>query len=1042
MSRSSSPRASVRNARLRCAALVALVGAVALIPAIDAPPGAAHAADANQFIQAPPVGSTVTKPFSGTVTGVANPTSNCDGDATADVHRFTVYAPGGYATRDTSYTFTITWTPRTGEASAHDLILTVLGPDPNPSNNVPEGPEVGSSDGGSPAEQVSAMNLASGKQYNVLACAFANVPPQPYNGKLVATSVAKAVEVDLPAADSKGLIFSAGVPADNQRDEAEPLIDIDPAGNMYTCGPTGFSNAAEYAQVSTDGGDQFHLLGTPPRGQLAPGGGGDCAIATGIDKNGRGQYQLAYTGLGPLTGFATSTSPNSGHLLGTAGPNGNGLPGGTTQGVLADRQWEVFIDPAKNPAACTNVLAPPVPGSAEGCVLLSYNQQVPRNVVVQRSANGGLTYNPLAARAAANPRFPGPLRYHRPSNTVYFSWDRINAQGQDEIRLSVSKDGGLTWTNCLAAIAQGETPPFTIADHDSAGNIYIVYSEKAKYHTYMVALHAADVAKCNLPVANIGKTNPGFSAPVQVDRGNIRTTVFPWIVGGAPGRVAVTFYGTTTDGSPNVGCRPSNPPGAQGFCAAWHVYVNQSLNAISPDATFSQVRATTHPFHYDSICLVGLACDLSIPPGDRTLADFFSIDYNAVSKKLAVVYNRAEKKPNEDFGHVANPMVLTQIGGPSLGGVWLGWDQNRTPVRKTAAPEVGGEPNGDALSTYSVMTPGPPPPVNNTGTNEPAMDFLEASVGPQRDLNTNQLVSNGGFTVTMKLADLSTTQLTQSMTRTGSQSLLWVFRFVNGYQAAAASARWSPTGGFTFGYNDYTTGVSPCVGVGSLVTNDKCVLYPGGMTIPGKADQATGTIRLSVPRSVLRALTQTPDAFGRPEEIAAPLQDYARFYDATAFSLGNTVSPTQSLQSFLYPLDSTRAFDFVIFMGGALPGDPTVVLTKTGPLTAARGSNITYRLAYRNLGPNPSANAKIVDTLPAQVQFVSATNGGTYAPATRKVTWNLGTVPFNGSGTVSVTVSVPPTTPNGTVLLNQADFTGDLTVSPKTAAWLTTVASG
>src|SRR2546430_2695469 len=111
------------------------------------------------------------------------------------------------------------------------------------------------------------------------------------------------------------------------------------------------------------------------------------------------------------------------------------------------------------------------------------------------------------------------------------------------------------------------------------------------YTTLFRSLPADKVRNCNQSVTastQLPTTNPGFSAPVQVDRDAVRTTVFPWLVaGGAPGRVAVTFYGTESDGNPNSGS----------FKASWDVYVNQSLNALSPDATFSQVKATTHPFH-------------------------------------------------------------------------------------------------------------------------------------------------------------------------------------------------------------------------------------------------------------------------------------------------------------------------------------------------------------------------------------------------------------------------------------------------------------
>src|SRR5204862_703625 len=173
------------------------------------------------------------------------------------------------------------------------------------------------------------------------------------------------VEPALPSGAAQGLEFSAAVPAGPQADEAEPLINIDAAGNVYTRGPTGFSNAADYAQVSTDGGDQFHILGTPPRGQQGAGGGGDCALATGATPNAAGNYQYAYSGLGALSGFTTATSPNNGHSLATAGADANG--GITSNGVAADRQWATFVD--------------------DHTVLLSWNQQVPRNVVVQTSTD-------------------------------------------------------------------------------------------------------------------------------------------------------------------------------------------------------------------------------------------------------------------------------------------------------------------------------------------------------------------------------------------------------------------------------------------------------------------------------------------------------------------------------------------------------------------------------------------------------------------------------------------------------------------------------
>lgn len=842
-------------------------------------------------------GQTVTSTWTGTIQPGVNPTSSCapPSSSLVDEHAVTINVPAGtYDAVDAAFKFTITWTDAT-----HDEILTVLDP---------QGEEIDSSDGGSNIETVNANSLPQGT-YKALACAFAAAVPVEYTGNLEVTTTTRASEPSLPSADAQGLAFSASVAADNQRDEAEPLLEIDKEGFVYDCGPTGFSNASDYAQVSppNQGGDQFHLLGTPPRGQQSSGGGGDCGLAFGTDKNSDDNYQYAYTGLGPLTGFATSTSPNNGKSLTTGTPFGNGV---TDQGGGADRQWMTFVD--------------------ADSVLLIYNQQAPRNVVVQRSDNGGLTYGPISELAARTPRFPGPIRYIEPmtglaNGLVYFPWDRGAATG-DQINISFSTDRGATWRNCGAAISPGTTTLFVTADHDSAGNIYLVYGENVKFHTYMVSTSAAKlIANCTEdPEASskLPDLKPAaFSAPVQVDRDAVRSTVFQWVTaGGAPGRVAVVFAGTETDGNPNSG----------NFNASWNIYVNQSLNANASDATFSQVKATTHPFHYDSICLDGLACDLSVPPGDRSMADFFSLDYNSVDKRIYVTFNRSNKKPDEDLGHIASPMVVTQIAGPSLGGGTIAI-ANRTPLRTSSTDQTG-----DALSSYSILAAAP---VNPPTMNEPAGDFLSATVGPELDLFDNTTVQDGGFTVTMNVADLSTLSLAATAARTGSQSLLWIWRFTNGYQDAAASARWNAADGFTFGFNDFETGSAPCATTGP-VTTEKCIVYRGDQPIQGDVNQVTGTIRLSVPRFLLRALSGPTGPGQRPAEVPATV--LTRFYDGTAFSLGNGISPVQTLQSFLYPLDNTPSMDFLLPAGG---GGPTGVPCKiTGGGTIQSGGKFSLNV--------------------------------------------------------------------------------------------------
>ena len=846
------------------AALVVLVVAVGSSPASTPP---------EHTVVTPGPPGTVTVEWDGTIPAGVHPTSGLTDcsfvpGAQRDDHVIHLQVPAGlYDTASASATFTITW------ANAdNDEILTV------------EGPEgvVDTSDGAAPSETVAAGDLPAG-DYVVEACPFGKtgfggvIPttPQDYHGTLTVTT---ATATAPPSADPQGLSFSASLPADPQRDEAEPDIRIDDDGHIYTCGPTGFSGASDYAQVSTDHGDQFHLLGEEPRGQQGLGGGGDCGLATSPVRNPEGNFQYTYSGLGPLTGFTTSTSPDNGHEITNAGPQSNT---NTAQGGGADRQWNAFLD--------------------DETVLLSYNQQVPRNIVVQKSTDGGLTYLPGNDTIASfSPDFPGPMhsmpaRFVDPSAgadeyIAYYGWNRSDPfEKKTYVNFAISEPDGLTWHNCVVkeipfSESSSQLGFFVVADNDNEGNIYLTYGERLRFHSYLTTLTADKLQDCQGPTDDqpVAADGPTWAPSTQIDRGNVKTTVFPWLAaGGEPGRVAVAFYGTETNGDPNSGA----------FKASWDVYVNQSLDALSANPTFSQVKATTHPFHYDSICLRGLGCDVSQPPGDRSLADFFAIDYNPADGRLYVVYNQGAKQPDEAAGHVATPAVITQEGGPSNGG---GFVQPRRDVVRNSSPD----PTEDALADYSSLNHSSSP------VNVPAMDLVSQDVGPELDLDTGKEVPNGGFTAKLKLADLSDQALSDALNATGSGSLLWIFRFVNGYQASAAVARWTPSEGFTFGYNDYTTASANCGSSG-----EKCQVFPGDKPIQGRVDQTNGTIELSVPRDYLFGLNGTTGPGQRPTLEKATVG--TRFYDATAFSLGNP-SPSPTTQSFLYPIDNPPAMDFLL----------------------------------------------------------------------------------------------------------------------------------
>jgi hypothetical protein len=255
---------------------------------------------------------------------------------------------------------------------------------------------------------------------------------------------------------------------------------------------------------------------------------------------------------------------------------------------------------------------------------------------------------------------------------------------------------------------------------------------------------------------------------------------------------------------------------------------------------------------------------------------------------LSVVFDRGNKKPDDASGYVATPMVATQIGGPSNGGATLA--AGPAVVRTSSS-----DPTGDALANYSAMAPGTVPPDPAT-TNEPAADFTGVDISP--DAATN------GFTVTMHLADLSTTALQKVLTDTASSSVDYVWRFTNGWQDAGASASWSPVNGWSFGYDDYTTGAEQCGSDGG-----KCVIWPQATPIQGSVDAATGTITLVVPASLLHPLTGPVDQYGRPTQ-GAPASG-ARYYDGVAFSFANAEPAPSAAMSWMEQLDNTPAMDFL-----------------------------------------------------------------------------------------------------------------------------------
>ena len=79
---------------------------------------------------------------------------------------------------------------------------------------------------------------------------------------------------------------------------------------------------------------------------------------------------------------------------------------------------------------------------------------------------------------------------------------------------------------------------------------------------------------------------------------------------------------------------------------------------------------------------------------------------------------------------------------------------------------------------------------------------------------------------------------------------------------------------------------------------------------------------------------------------------------------------------------------------------PVLVVTKTGPKIRYIGRAAAYEITVTNKGDGAARDTVLTDTVPGQMQFVSASDGGQLANG--RVTWNLGTLAPNASRKVTV----------------------------------------
>lgn len=99
---------------------------------------------------------------------------------------------------------------------------------------------------------------------------------------------------------------------------------------------------------------------------------------------------------------------------------------------------------------------------------------------------------------------------------------------------------------------------------------------------------------------------------------------------------------------------------------------------------------------------------------------------------------------------------------------------------------------------------------------------------------------------------------------------------------------------------------------------------------------------------------------------------------------------------------------------------PVLSLSKTDNVdTTSSAGTLSYVISW-SLASAQATNVTIVDPVPTNLTFISASAGGTYDAVSKTITWNLGNKLPGNSGTVSFMATVNAGLTNGTVITNNA----------------------
>ena len=260
-----------------------------------------------------------------------------------------------------------------------------------------------------------------------------------------------------------------------------------------------------------------------------------------------------------------------------------------------------------------------------------------------RSTDGGLTFElqntsfPVDSKILVDPLKP--------------KTGLIGPNGQG---ISIREDDGVTWEEYPGKLGKS-TQFFGAIAVDRAGWAYA-----ASAGGYQGSNDTSSDGEVTFNYFN-RKTKKWQLAPITIPNGN-RDALWPWIIAGDDGRVALTWYERTPekDEFKIMVAMTLNGHGSTVRCS------DGSTQHVPPQ--FATAVASKQPIHIGKICLSGTACNASqnFQAGDRRLGDFFTINFDLKGNLFVVSGDTTLTNPVGGPKPVANPIFIKQTAGASM----------------------------------------------------------------------------------------------------------------------------------------------------------------------------------------------------------------------------------------------------------------------------------------------------------------------------------------------------------------------------------------